>query len=110
MAAKQFTSGSRARKPVEFVLDDDEYVFTPPKVAGLVLDAFNGDDDDDTRQRSAAQAAFDWLYDGLPEDDADRIVARLRDPDDPLDLPDLVEVIKWLLSKVSGRPTTSRRG
>lgn len=113
MATKQFTtSGRGSRKPITFRLDDDTYTFTPPKVAGIVLDLFDvtvtpGEEE---AARSAARGAFDWLSSGLPEEESERIIGRLRDPDDPLDLPDVVEVIKWLLEKVSGRPPTSRRG
>jgi len=111
MAAKTFQSGRGKKKPIPFAIDEDEYVFTPPKVATIATDLFDDlDSDDETRATSSARAAFDWLSNGLPEKQAERIKTRLKDPDDDLDLPDIVEVIKWLLGKVSGRPTTSRRG
>lgn len=109
MATKTFTSGSKPRKPLTFALDDRTFTFTPPKLAGMVLDLLDGSDDEEA-SNNAAQAAFDWLSDGLPEEESELLVARLRDPDDPLDLPDVVEIIRWLLGKVADRPTTSRRG
>ena len=106
---KEFTTAKNRHKPIEFTLDGEDYVFTPPKLARMTADLF-GFGDDDEAQDGVAKAAMDWLSDGLPEEQRERIISRLRDPDDDFDVPDLTDIIKWLVSKVSGRPSTSRRG
>lgn len=104
---KSFTSSNARRKTISFELDGEEFDFRPPKLAGIALDILQGESEEG---QTAARAAFDWLSDGLPEEQSDRLVARLRDSDDPLDLPDLVEIIRWLVGKVAGRPSGSRAG
>lgn len=103
--AKKFTSTKRGKKKVEFSIDDEDYTFTPPKMARLVPDLFDGEDDDEESRGGAAKAAMDWLSDGLPDEQAARLKERLTDPDDDFDVPDLTEVTKWLIKQASGRPT-----
>lgn len=118
--AKTFTSGSRKRDDIPFVIEgedgsEDRYKFTPPKLAGAmmaVLDPESSDDDgeDGDSRVSMTQATWAWLRTGLGPDQYERLVARLRDEDDDLDVPDVIEIVRWLTGKVSGRPTGSRRG
>lgn len=109
--------------------DDFQYTFTAPKRAGMltpVLDRRDGMD-----QVGVVRAQYDWLREGLrqPEKDEngqtvtddsgdplwdesqwERIMDRLRDPDDDLDSDDIEGVIEWISEKINDRPTTSRRG
>lgn len=89
-------------KPITFTLDGDEYTFTPPKAAVLAISAISGDDDP-TEQ---IKGMFDWLGNGMAQDQQDRLLARLRDPDDDLDLEDLSNVFQGLVEAAYGRPTT----
>lgn len=100
---KTFQTSVSRRKRVSFELDGREFEFTPPKVAGIALGIFQADTEEG--EQSAAKAAFDWLQDGLDEDDAEFLVGRLKDNSDPLDLPDVVEIIRWLVGKASARPS-----
>lgn len=135
--SKQFTTEKRQPETIVFSIDDDEFHFTPVKVAPAMLPVLdpksrrnrgarpsaNGDgpsDDDGENEdeatataredQSMTQAAWQWLYDGLPDEEWDRLVGRLRDPEDGLDLQDVVGVVRWLMGQATGRPTTSRRG
>lgn len=102
MSNLEFKTARRRREPITFTIDDDTYTFTPPKTAGAVLSIIDGDE-------SEVKALFDWLEQGLPEEEARRIEERLRDPDDDLDIPDVANVIRALLEQVSGRPTRPSR-
>lgn len=131
---KQFTTEKRQPETIVFSIDEDEFHFTPPKMATAMLPILdpksrrngsrpapsdNGDataQGEDPEEREArddqtmTQAAWQWLYDGLPDDEWERLRGRLRDPDDGLDVTDVVPVVRWLLGQTAGRPTTSRRG
>jgi hypothetical protein len=111
--AKTFTTPTKTRDVIEFTLDDADYHFTPHKVASVmmpVLDADAAGTDADSDELTMTQRTWEWLKAGLPPDEYDRIWARLDDPDDDLDVPDVAEVVRWLIQKVSGRPTGRRRG
>jgi len=98
-----FKVAARRTEPITFSFEDDphEYSFVPPKTASMVLPMLDADSD-----VGAAKAAFDWLDDGLSEEDQKRIADRLRDPKDNLDIPSVEEVVEALVERVSARPTT----
>jgi hypothetical protein len=99
-----FTTAKRRAKPITFTLDDEDYVFTPPKRAGAVVDlVLSGEGVDEL---AATRAAFDWLSRGLPEEQNDRIVERLKDPEDDFDIENLEDLLQWLRKRVEGRPTS----
>jgi|GEM_PF-1575275 len=103
---KSFTTAARRTEPIKFELDDREILFRPPKMAMMVVGLFEDDGDGETKP---AKATMDWFAEGLSDEDEDWIIGRLKDPADDFDFPDLTEVIKWLVSKASGRPTGQRR-
>lgn len=103
---KAFTTPERNREPIKFELDEREVRFRPPKTAGIIVGMFEDDGDNEVRP---AKAAMDWFADGLSDEDEDWIIGRLKDPEDSFDLPDLTEIIKWLVGKATARPTGSRR-
>lgn len=125
--AKQFKTAPKRREVIEFELDDDKFHFTPQKVASVMLPVLDHDDDPDDedddddggKQLTMTQRTWDWLKAGLAtfvgEDGEEHseyevIRERLADPADDLDVGDVADVVKWLMSKVAGRPTGSRRG
>ena len=59
-------------------------------------------------EAEAMQGLFNWLNEGLTDEEADRIVARLKDPGDDLDISDLTDVVQALQERAAGRPSTSR--
>lgn len=96
----------RRVQPITFRLDDDphSYTFNPPKDAVMVLPMIESGDISDGAQ---TKAAFNWLGEGLSEDDNKRLIGRLRDPKDDLDVETISELVQALTEKVSGgRPTT----
>jgi hypothetical protein len=115
-APKRFVPTAPARKPVTFHLaiadgEDEVYTFTPPKTSGQLLDVLDPDDEDDgNAQLTTARANWQWFKRGLPPDEYDRLVARLRDPDDDLDDVTVAEIIRYLMGRDAKRPPTSRRG
>lgn len=103
MSDLSFKVATRRTDPVtfEFEGEDHEYSFTPPKQASMVLPMLGADSD-----MEAAKAAFEWLDNGLSESDRERVTARLKDPNDSLDIPNIEEVVTGLVEFVSARPTT----
>lgn len=83
--------------------DNHEYVFTPPKNAVMLMPLIESTGDSGV---AMTKSTFDWLGQGLSEEDNDRLKRRLRDPKDDLDIDTLSEVLEKLSEKVSGRPTT----
>lgn len=85
--------------------DDHEYTFIPPKNAVMlmpVLDAQDGSNDG----LEMTKSTFNWLGTGLSMEDRERVIGRLRDPGDDLDVDTLSEVVEKLSERVAGRPTT----
>ena len=85
-----FETKKRERTPKTFHLDGEEYTFIPPKKATMVLEVV--DDPDKT-----VKALFDWLGDGLGEEQEAKIIARLNDPEDDFDVDDLTKIAYALL-------------
>jgi hypothetical protein len=98
-----FKVAKRRRDAITFDLEGNDrvYSFTPPKSADMVIPMLEAE-----TEMIAAKAAFDWLDQGLSEDDRAHIAARLRDQDDDLDIDTVEEVVAALVERVSGRPTT----
>lgn len=100
----EFTTAKKRRDPLDFTLDGETYHFTPTKTAGVVLALADGDNTEVMKQ------TFDWLSHGLPDDEAQRLIDRLNDPDDDLDVDDLGTIISGLQEEIAGRPTTPPAG
>lgn len=100
----EFTTAKKRTEPIHFKLDGEEFDFTPHKSAGIVLALADGD------YEQVMRRTLDWLGDGLPEDQAKRILDRIRDDDDDFDIDDLQKIIGRLQEQISGRPTTSPNG
>jgi hypothetical protein len=98
---KEFTTATKRRKPIEFTLDGTEYQFNPPKQAGMVLDFLETNDE--------MGALFDWVNEGLGEEQATAIEERLKDPADDFDIKELTDIARWLVEESSGRPTKPPR-
>lgn len=98
MNMKSYRSRKAAREQIQFELDDRVFAFQPPKVAPLLLAFASGD-------AGSVAALFDWLSDGLSEDDNAFIISRLQDPHDDLDFDVLNEIIEDLFASTAKRPT-----
>lgn len=88
-------------------LDKYVYHFTPPKRTIMVEKILTGEEMDEA---DAMSGTIDWLSSGLREGEPERILDRLRDVHDDLDVEDLMEITQSLAGGQAGRPTTSRRG
>lgn len=122
--AKTFTPAARKRDAIEFTIPwpdgtEDTYQFTAPKIAGAMMPVLDpgavvdddGEDEDGASGRmSMTQATWAWLRKGLPEEQYARLMGRMQDEDDDLDVPDVAQVVRWLMGQITGRPTGSRRG
>lgn len=115
MTDLQFTVAKRRSEAITFTLGveagekvtkeaEHVYTFTPPKTARMMMPVL--DADDEVSELGMTKATFDWLGDGLSEQDMERIKKRLRDPKDDLDIDTLGTVIQGLSEKVNARPST----
>lgn len=97
-----FQTAKRRKEPIPFTLDGEEYEFTPQKNSVLVMPSMS-DDKDGTEE---LRGIFDWLGAGLPDEQEQRLIERLKDPEDDLDLDMLSEIVSGLIEEIGGRPTT----
>ena len=95
-------------KPVTFRIKGGEdpvtgvnhkYTFLPPKVAPIILDMYDSPDD-------MVRILFDWLGEGMSEEDNNILLGRLRDKEDDFEIYALRQLLDGIIAKVSGRPTT----
>jgi hypothetical protein len=100
MATKTFTSAARriSTEPITFDLDGETYSFIPQKTTALAVSGLNGGADQ-------IKGQLNWLGAGLSKEQGDRILARLTDTDDDLELRTVIEIVNYLLTEMSGRPT-----
>lgn len=92
--------------PFRLAPDSHVYRFTAPKIAVALMPVLEGHAGGEDEGLGVTASTFDWLGQGLSEDDNKRIVARLRDPQDDLDLDTLGQVVRGLMEKIGQRPTT----
>jgi hypothetical protein len=116
---REFTTPARERTLVTFTLDGDLYHFTPPKFSiiamgiGDLINAISGTAagmDEDSPESGASTMAMmrellDWLGAGLPDDEGQRILDRLKDPDDDLDIDTVLTITLGLMEEAGDRPT-----
>lgn len=101
MATKTFTSAALriAADPIEFVLDGETYSFIPQKTSILAVSGLNGGS-------AQIKGQLDWLGAGLSDEQGKRILDRLLDPTDDLELVTIIQIVSFLLGEIAGRPTT----
>lgn len=92
---------SRANSDVTFEYDDVTLTARRPKAA-TILDLAATTTGSDVERVTATMA---MVEDSLVPDSRDYIMGRLRDPDDEMDIEDLVPVIEWLVAEFTSRPT-----
>lgn len=97
--SKKFKTAAKARTAIEFELDEVSYTFTPPKSAAMVMPLLDGGAGDAV----VVKAGLDWLRDGLADGQYEALVSRLKDPKDDYDLPDLEELLEWLVEEVANQ-------
>jgi hypothetical protein len=106
---KTFTTKPREVTPIEFELDGDIYTFTPPKRSELVMSVITSVGL--TRPLTEGESLRDllnWFSEGLGEEQNEKITARLADPEDDFDLPEVTAMARWLVGETSNRPTKRR--
>ncbi len=100
MATKTFTSARQriSTEPIEFELDGDTYSFTPQKTTALAVSGLNGGSEQ-------IKGQLNWLGAGLSDEQAKKILDRLLDPADDLELVTVIQIVGFLLGEMAGRPT-----
>lgn len=124
---KAFTSNpTELGKVIDFELDGETYEFLPPKTSTQVIAMMQVKGNDTASDLQRVGAMFDWLANGLNKEHQPRkgrkaqvghreyvegckaclLQARLEDPQDDLEIEQVMEVITWLMGESTGRPTT----
>ena len=98
----------RERVHVPFRLSGDPHIyhFRAPKIAVMLLPVIEGKGAFSAMGPEMLSATLDWLGVGLSEDDNARILTRLKDSEDDLDMDTLNSMIQELASKVGKRPSS----
>lgn len=95
---REFTTKEKPpAKPIDFSVDGREMVFHNPGWAPIILMK-------STQPNDVTRTYLDWLGAGLPDEDAEWILARLLDPKDDFDLIDITNLCLGVLEEVTGRP------
>lgn len=81
-----------------------QYTFNPPKAAVTLVGLLDKNSGIDA-QMAQVTGTLDWLSLGMSDDDNARLLARLRDPEDGLDIQHLYEVTQRLTEAIGARPT-----
>ena len=97
-----FDTAAKRTQPITFMLDGEEYIFTPGKRAGIILEALEGEEGQ--AQIAVASGLVRWVFDGLGPERSEKLRARLKDAGDEFDLDDLTSMGSKLLEATSGRP------
>jgi hypothetical protein len=109
--AKDFTTKQRERQSTEFTLDGETFTFTPPKRAALIMSAIvTVGLDKPSSDGDSVRDLLNWLGEGLGDEQADRVLGRLQDPNDDFDLDQVNEIARYLLGQSGNRPTRRRSG
>jgi hypothetical protein len=108
---KSFETKAREKQVIEFELDGESFRFTPPKRAGLIMSVVGTIGLDTTSSDTdSVRDLLNWVGEGLSEEQGQRFVDRLKDPDDDFDLEQMNEIARYLLGQSSNRPTRRRSG
>lgn len=108
---KEFQTKEREKQTITFSLDGESFTFTPPKRAELIMSVVseNGLDRRST-DTDSVRDLLNWLGEGLGDEQAEKVLGRLRDPDDDFDLDQINEIARYLVGQTSNRPTRRRSG
>lgn len=99
---KSATKSKAKAKKVKFTIDGDEFTATKPKDSALALLVAAGSSDEAGEQMYEVLNLFRAM---LSIEDMGRFLDKFRDPEDPFDLEDAMEVMSALIGEFSGRPT-----
>lgn len=112
---KEFTSSARARNQddvnlvdLPFNLDGQDYTLRAPKRTQLAFLTASAAASRTSTDRIAA--ILDFVEAGLLPPGDEILRRRLLDPDDPLELDTVVDIISWAMEEWTGRPSTSANG
>jgi hypothetical protein len=98
---------SRVRKPVEFVIDGDQFDCMQAIPAETLLEITTEfeklDETEDSAQMMAAMKSV--LRKFLLPRSCEKFLGRMGDPEHPIELPQVNEVLMWLMEQYGLRPT-----
>lgn len=103
--ARRIVIAANPVEPITVELIGKEYIVEPPKAVLGVLMAQRleqaGDDVDKVFEELGG-----WLTAAMGEKQSKKVMERLRDPDDKLDIPHISSLMRQLTEEVAGNPTT----
>lgn len=122
---KQFTSKIvEKRDDIEFEIDGTKFYFKPVKQSTQLIKMLTVRGKGPEAEMERVASMLDWLAYGLdreyykaykkdpehavpgPDSQWQKLLDKLEDPDDPLELETVTEIITYLMEEITGRPTT----
>jgi len=105
MTAPRIVVAAKPRKPISAELVGVDYLVTPPKstVAIAIAERAKGADNDP----GALMAELNnWITIAFGKTQAKKVLARLQDPADELDVPDVMELMQKIAEAVTPNPSS----
>lgn len=101
MPHMEFESAKSSGEEVTFTIGEDPFVFKaiPVLPAGSFIDLLSG------QGGNLLKSTANFLDFVLEPDSRDHFAARMRDPQNPIDMETLERIGAWLLGVYTGRPT-----
>jgi hypothetical protein len=99
------TIKAKSRDAIPVDMAGVRYSLNPPKAAlamKLAVRAKTAGDD----PTLVLEAVDEWLDKAFGKREANKVRKRLDDADDPLDTPDIMELMEAVIERASGNPTT----
>lgn len=109
---REFVSAAKAKteedteviQPIEFSLDGKVYRAYPPTESQIALVVAATTGGYKTNDEGIA-AMINFAVALLSKDDHDEIVQKLMNREDPFELPDLMQIMEYIIEEASGNPT-----
>jgi hypothetical protein len=103
MAEKEFNAGSK-KKGHTFILGDETFHTYP----GMSYTFFWGTDEEESETARPLQATIKFIRSLVVKEERERFDHLLETPDVYIDVQDILDLSRWLVEVISGRPTKSR--
>lgn len=105
MTAARIIIAAKPRKPISVDFVGVEYFVTPPKSA-LAIALAERAHKADSNPGALMSELENWVRIAFGKNQGGKVLARLQDPEDDLDMPDIMELIQKLSEAVTPNPSS----
>ncbi len=105
MAQNRIVVAAKPRKPIPAELVGVDYLVTPPKstIAIAIAERAKGAENDPSILMAELNT---WITLAFGKTQAKKVIARLNDPADDLDVPDVMELMQKIAEAVTPNPSS----